>query len=233
MGGRSRGADVRRVRAAPPPCDPRRLPERRRVRRRRDDRNRRTHVRQRTPAPAATRMRGIRPPTAAMASARPSCSPGPTVDAGHVAGWVGVGGPGQGANGGDAWIQAGIASMPGMGTVLYAEITREGRGREFILVEKASRSAGATASPSSSCRRGRAGGGSGSTAGAVTEPSSHARLVRAAGRRSRRPRAGTAERPRATSSASASSDVTVSSAARLVAAVRLGTPLPRRLARSA
>ena len=60
----------------------------------------------------------------------------PTVDAGHVAGWVGVGGPGQGANGGDAWIQAGIASMSGMGVFLYAEITREGRDPEFILVEE-------------------------------------------------------------------------------------------------
>jgi len=60
----------------------------------------------------------------------------PTVDAGHVAGWVGVGGPGQGANGGDAWIQAGIAAMPGTKPFLYAEITREGREPEFILVEK-------------------------------------------------------------------------------------------------
>ena len=60
----------------------------------------------------------------------------PSVDAGHVAGWVGVGGPGQGANGGDAWIQAGIASMPGMKPFLYAEITREGRDPEFILIEE-------------------------------------------------------------------------------------------------
>ena len=60
----------------------------------------------------------------------------PTVDAGHVAGWVGVGGPGQGANGGDAWIQAGIASMPGTKPFLYAEITREGRDPQFILVEE-------------------------------------------------------------------------------------------------
>jgi hypothetical protein len=59
----------------------------------------------------------------------------PSVDAGHVAGWVGVGGPGQGARDGDAWIQAGIASLRGLGTVLYAEITREGRGRELIVVE--------------------------------------------------------------------------------------------------
>jgi hypothetical protein len=60
----------------------------------------------------------------------------PTVDAGHVAGWVGVGGPGQGANGGDAWIQAGVASMPGTTPFLYAEITREGRESQFILVDE-------------------------------------------------------------------------------------------------
>ena len=58
----------------------------------------------------------------------------PSVEAGHVAGWVGVGGPGQGANGEDAWIQAGIASMPGMDTFLYAEVTRPGRAPEFILI---------------------------------------------------------------------------------------------------
>jgi hypothetical protein len=60
----------------------------------------------------------------------------PNVTAGHVAGWVGVGGPGQGANGEDAWIQAGVASMPGMDPFIYAEITREGRDPEFILIEQ-------------------------------------------------------------------------------------------------
>jgi hypothetical protein len=58
----------------------------------------------------------------------------PSVEAGHVAGWVGVGGPGQGSKGEDAWIQAGIASMPGMDAFVYAEITREGRAPEFILI---------------------------------------------------------------------------------------------------
>jgi hypothetical protein len=58
----------------------------------------------------------------------------PSVDAGHVAGWIGVGGPGQGVNGEDAWIQAGIASTPGMGAFLYAEVTRDGRRPEFILI---------------------------------------------------------------------------------------------------
>jgi hypothetical protein len=60
----------------------------------------------------------------------------PSVAAGHVAGWVGVGGPGQGAEDGDAWIQAGIASLRGLGTVLYAEITREGRERELLLLDE-------------------------------------------------------------------------------------------------
>ncbi|MGH3135412.1 MAG: hypothetical protein ACRDPV_02810 [Gaiellaceae bacterium] len=60
----------------------------------------------------------------------------PSVGAGHVAGWVGVGGPGQGANGQDAWIQAGIASMPGMDPFIYGEVTREGRDPEFILIEQ-------------------------------------------------------------------------------------------------
>ena len=60
----------------------------------------------------------------------------PSVAAGHVAGWVGVGGPGQGANGQDEWIQAGIASMPGLGTVVYAEVTRAGRQPQFIPVEQ-------------------------------------------------------------------------------------------------
>jgi hypothetical protein len=60
----------------------------------------------------------------------------PTVEAGHVAGWVGVGGPGQGANGGDEWIQAGIAAMPGMDPFIYSEITRDGAAPEFVLLEK-------------------------------------------------------------------------------------------------
>lgn len=60
----------------------------------------------------------------------------PSVSSGHVAGWVGVGGPGQGANGEDAWIQVGVASMPGMEPFLYAEVTRNGRDPEFMLLEE-------------------------------------------------------------------------------------------------
>jgi hypothetical protein len=60
----------------------------------------------------------------------------PTVEAGHVAGWVGVGGPGQGANGGDEWIQAGIAAMPGMDPFIYTEITREGAAPKLDLLDE-------------------------------------------------------------------------------------------------
>jgi hypothetical protein len=58
----------------------------------------------------------------------------PSIEAGHVAGWVGVGGPGQGANGGNAWIQAGIAAMPGLPPMVYAEIAREGSDPEFLVL---------------------------------------------------------------------------------------------------
>lgn len=60
----------------------------------------------------------------------------PAIAAGHVAGWIGVGGPGQGPNGETMWLQTGIASVPGMGTLVYAEITRPGRHPQFVsLVE--------------------------------------------------------------------------------------------------
>jgi hypothetical protein len=54
---------------------------------------------------------------------------------GHVAGWVGVGGPGQGVDGEDAWIQVGIASSFGAEPFLYAEITRGGRYPRFIPLD--------------------------------------------------------------------------------------------------
>jgi hypothetical protein len=60
----------------------------------------------------------------------------PSVEAGHVAGWVGVGGPGQGANGEDAWIQGGIASLPGLDPMIYAEITRAGRTPRLIPISE-------------------------------------------------------------------------------------------------
>ena len=59
----------------------------------------------------------------------------PSVTAGHVAGWVGVGGPGEGPNGTDEWVQVGLASMPGLPSVLYAEITKPGRAPNFQVLE--------------------------------------------------------------------------------------------------
>ncbi len=60
----------------------------------------------------------------------------PDVVAGHVSGWVGVGGPGEGPNGEDSWLQVGIASVPGVEPFVYAEITRGGRYPQFVLLEE-------------------------------------------------------------------------------------------------
>lgn len=54
------------------------------------------------------------------------------VVAGHVAGWIGVGGPGQGAGGKTLWLQVGIASMPDTPAMVYAEITRGGKDPLFV-----------------------------------------------------------------------------------------------------
>jgi hypothetical protein len=54
------------------------------------------------------------------------------VVSGHVAGWVGVGGPGQGANGQTLWLQVGVASLPQTPPMVYAEITRGGQDPVFV-----------------------------------------------------------------------------------------------------
>ncbi len=60
----------------------------------------------------------------------------PRVAAGHVAGWIGVGGPGQGANGETLWVQIGVASIPDTPTMVYAEITRGGKEPVFLPLVK-------------------------------------------------------------------------------------------------
>src|SRR5215831_4499141 len=55
----------------------------------------------------------------------------PGVTRGHVAAWVGVGGPGQGAGGRDEWIQIGLNALPGAGSGLYYEIDRPGPGPNY------------------------------------------------------------------------------------------------------
>ena len=51
----------------------------------------------------------------------------PSVRDGHVDGWVGVGGPGEGPKGADEWIQVGLTSVPNDATnSIYYEIVRPG-----------------------------------------------------------------------------------------------------------
>jgi hypothetical protein len=60
---------------------------------------------------------------------RASITPLPAfnVVSGHVAGWVGVGGPGQGANGADEWLQVGFSGFPAANdNSLYYELNRPG-----------------------------------------------------------------------------------------------------------
>jgi hypothetical protein len=46
------------------------------------------------------------------------------IRSGHVAGWVGVGGPGLGPNGSDEWLQVGFSGFPSLaGNDLYYELT--------------------------------------------------------------------------------------------------------------
>lgn len=56
------------------------------------------------------------------------------VESGHVAGWVGVGGPGQGPGGSNEWIQVGLNSVPGTPNKLYYEVMRPGLGQTYAEV---------------------------------------------------------------------------------------------------
>jgi hypothetical protein len=59
----------------------------------------------------------------------------PVVETGHVSGWVGVGGPGQGPGGQPEWIQVGLSSAPGIGMRLYYEVARPDQAVEFVQVK--------------------------------------------------------------------------------------------------
>jgi hypothetical protein len=60
----------------------------------------------------------------------------PTVAAGHVGAWIGVGGPKAGPNGADEWIQAGIGALEGGTPFVYAELMRPGGGRTFLTLHE-------------------------------------------------------------------------------------------------
>jgi hypothetical protein len=67
-----------------------------------------------------SRVHGVGAAITALAS--------PAVQNGHVAGWVGVGGPGLGPHGSSEWIQIGYSGFPGLTLgSLYYEIALPGR----------------------------------------------------------------------------------------------------------
>jgi hypothetical protein len=69
-------------------------------------------------------------------SARVTALGTPAVESGHVAGWVGVGAPGEGPGGSDAWVQVGLNSLPGTGNTLYYEVTRPYAGTQYVEVAR-------------------------------------------------------------------------------------------------
>jgi hypothetical protein len=59
----------------------------------------------------------------------------PSVSSGHVAAWVGIGGPGLGPHGEDEWLQVGLASFAGStGGHLYYELTQPGRETQYTEI---------------------------------------------------------------------------------------------------
>jgi hypothetical protein len=68
-------------------------------------------------------------------SARLTTIAAASVTNGHIAGWVGVGGPGEGPNGKDEWIQVGFSGFAGSpNSDLYYEVTRAGSAPEYVEV---------------------------------------------------------------------------------------------------
>ncbi len=58
----------------------------------------------------------------------------PTVPYGHVAAWIGVGGPNAGPKGQQDWIQAGLDTVAGAGSELYAEIAQPGHAIQHVTL---------------------------------------------------------------------------------------------------
>jgi hypothetical protein len=54
---------------------------------------------------------------------------------GHVAGWVGVGGPGLGPNGTDEWVQVGYAGFAGGNTQIYYEVAQPNVAPQYHQVQ--------------------------------------------------------------------------------------------------
>lgn len=54
-----------------------------------------------------------------------------SISNGHVAGWVGVGGPGEGPHGTDEWLQVGLSGFPGLTGDVYYEVTTPGQAPAY------------------------------------------------------------------------------------------------------
>jgi hypothetical protein len=64
-------------------------------------------------------------------------APSVSLTDGHVACWVGVGGPGEGPNGADEWIQVGLSGFAGSAdSSVYYEVTRAGSAPKYVEVER-------------------------------------------------------------------------------------------------
>lgn len=60
----------------------------------------------------------------------------PQVAWGHIGGWIGVGGPGMGPNGTDAWIQVGLSSFANDRTSrIYYEIVVPGGSPHYVEID--------------------------------------------------------------------------------------------------
>jgi hypothetical protein len=71
-------------------------------------------------------------------STRLQAATAPRVMNGHVAGWVGVGGPGAGPNGTDEWLQVGFSAFPGSAfTSLYYEVAQPHQAPRYVELRSA------------------------------------------------------------------------------------------------
>ena len=58
----------------------------------------------------------------------------PEVLNGHVAGWIGVGGPGAGSGGRDEWLQVGMSGFVGKASELYYELALPGEAPQYTKI---------------------------------------------------------------------------------------------------
>lgn len=77
---------------------------------------------------STTTAHGVRATITAMAL--------PTVAAGHVGAWIGVGGAKAGPGGADEWLQAGIGALAAGTPFVYAELQRPGGARTFFTLHE-------------------------------------------------------------------------------------------------